>query len=220
MRALVWFRNDLRVADNRALYEACRRAEGPVVAVFVPTPRQWREHDWGPPKVDFVLRNAAVLSAELERLGIPLLIRQTPSFGGLPRLLLKLVRELRCDAVFFNHEYEHNERVRDEAVTATLNTVFPTVHAIDVPGALNTILVATAQPTTAGNLRGHLAGLDAQADPLLREALATAVTHLVPATAGEVVVTDERAPVETIIDSLVVRFLLEEGATGLPGLET
>jgi spermidine synthase len=107
-----------------------------------------------------------------------------------------------------------------DAVTATLNTVFPTVHAIDVPGALNTILVATVQPTTPDNLRAGLEQLDPQADPLLRQALATAVTHLVPATAGEVVFTDERAPVETIIDSLVIRFLLEEGPTGLPGLGT
>jgi deoxyribodipyrimidine photo-lyase len=120
MSALVWFRSDLRTVDNRALHEACRRADGPVIAVFVATPRQWRKHDWGPPRVDFVLRNVAVLSVELERLGIPLLVRSTPSFGGVPRVLLKLARERRCDALFFNREYEHNERVRDEAVAAML----------------------------------------------------------------------------------------------------
>ncbi len=105
-----------------------------------------------------------------------------------------------------------------EAITATLQTVFPSVHAIDVPGALNTILVATVQPTTAENLRASLEQLDPGADPLLREALGTAVTHLVPTVAGDVIFTDERAPVETIIDSLVIRFLLEEGPAGLPGL--
>jgi spermidine synthase len=105
-----------------------------------------------------------------------------------------------------------------EAITATLQTVFPSVHAIDVPGALNTILVATVQPTTAENLRANLEQLDPGADPLLREALEMAVTHLVPTVAGEVIFTDERAPVETIIDSLVIRFLLEEGPAGLPGL--
>ncbi len=107
-----------------------------------------------------------------------------------------------------------------EAVTATLNQVFPSVHAIDVPGALNTILVATVQPTTPDNLRAGLELLDPQADPLLREALSTAATHIVPATAGDVIFTDERAPVEAIIDSLVIRFLLEEGPTSLPGLGT
>ena len=31
--------------------------------------------------------------------------------------------------------------------------------------------------------------------------------------------TDERAPVETIVDSLVIRYLLQEGVSGLPGVE-
>ncbi len=111
-----------------------------------------------------------------------------------------------------------NDRRLVEAITATLQMVFPSVHAIDVPGALNTILVATVRPTTAENLRANLDNLDGNADPLLRDALETAVTHLVPATSGDIIFTDERAPVETIVDSLVLRFLLEEGPTGLPGL--
>jgi spermidine synthase len=107
-----------------------------------------------------------------------------------------------------------------DAITATLDTVFPSVYAIDVPGALNTILIATVQTTTADNLSAGLDQLGPEADPLLREALETAVTHLVPAVAGDVIFTDERAPVETIIDSLVIRYLLEEGPAGLPGLGT
>ena len=52
-----------------------------------------------------------------------------------------------------------NDRRLVEAITATLLTVFPTVHAIDVPGALNTILVATVQPSTATDLAANLAAL-------------------------------------------------------------
>ena len=113
-----------------------------------------------------------------------------------------------------------NDRRLVEAITATLLTVFPTVHAIDVPGALNTILVATVQPSTADDLRANLEALGSKVDPLLQEAIQTAVIHIVPATAGDIVFTDERAPVETIIDSLVLRFLLAEGPEGLPGLGT
>jgi hypothetical protein len=98
--------------------------------------------------------------------------------------------------------------------------VYPTVHALDVPGSLNTILVATVQPTTAKNLSQNLAQLQAQAvDSLLLAVVETAVSSLVPATPGDVIFTDERAPVETIIDSLVIRYLLTEGVSGLPGLE-
>jgi hypothetical protein len=105
-----------------------------------------------------------------------------------------------------------------DAMTATLLEVFATVHAIDVPGSLNTILVATVQPTTKDNLQTNLAQLG-DVDPLLGEAVATAVNNLVPINPSDVVFTDERAPVETIIDSLVIRYLLSEGVSGLPGLE-
>jgi len=103
-----------------------------------------------------------------------------------------------------------------DAVGATLLRVFPTVHAIDVPGTLNTILVATAQVTTAEDLRANLAALPSAADPLLRDALATAVANLAPTPSGESpALTDDRAPVETISDSIVIRYLLEAGPSGL-----
>jgi spermidine synthase len=105
-----------------------------------------------------------------------------------------------------------------DAMTATLLTVFPTVHAIDVPGSLNTILVATVQPTSADNLANNLLELDENVDPLLRTVLETAVANIVPIQPSDVIFTDERAPVETIIDGLVLRYLLREGAAGLPGL--
>jgi hypothetical protein len=98
-------------------------------------------------------------------------------------------------------------------------SVFPSVHAIDVPGTLNTILVATAQPTTADTVADNLAQLNSNVDPLLREAVQTAVSHTVPITPSDVIFTDERAPVELIIDSLVLRYLLQAGPGGLPGLE-
>lgn len=106
-----------------------------------------------------------------------------------------------------------------DAVGATLRDVFPTVHAIDVPGTLNTILVATKQPTTIGNLHANLARLEADTDPLLREALAVAAAN--PAALGNegTVMTDDLAPIEFISDSIVIRYLLEMGPSGLGTLE-
>jgi spermidine synthase len=105
-----------------------------------------------------------------------------------------------------------------DAITATLQTVFPTVHAIDIPGSLNTILVATVQPTTADSLVTNLNRFDPDTDSLLVNAVNAAVENLVPAVASDTIFTDERAPVETIVDSLVIRYLLREGPAGLPGL--
>jgi spermidine synthase len=102
-----------------------------------------------------------------------------------------------------------------DAVSATLLQVFPTVHAIDVPDTLNTILVATAQPTAAGALHANLAGLPPDADPLLRDALATAAANLAEVRADGPVMTDDRAPIEAISDSIVIRYLLENGPSVL-----
>lgn len=105
------------------------------------------------------------------------------------------------------------------AMAATMLTVFPSVHAVDVPGSFNTILVATARPTDADNLSHNLARLDREANPLLRRVLEEATANLVPVNPSDLIFTDERAPVEIIVDSLVLRYLIEEGPAGLPGLD-
>jgi spermidine synthase len=105
-----------------------------------------------------------------------------------------------------------------DAVTATLLTVFPSVHTVNVPGAYNSILVATMKPTDGQNLYTALEKMDAQTPVLLQAAVETAAENLVPTVASDVIFTDQRAPVETIIDAIVIRYLLEEGPAGLPGL--
>jgi spermidine synthase len=102
-----------------------------------------------------------------------------------------------------------------DALTATLLQVFPSVHAMDVPRSFNTILVATVQPSDDSHLAQNAAGLSAEAPPLLRDTLALAVNTLVPAVSSDLVFTDDRAPVETLVDSLVLDFLLSGGAEQL-----
>lgn len=102
-----------------------------------------------------------------------------------------------------------------EAMTATMRQVFPTVHTLDVPYALNTILVGTAQPTRSDSLTANLAMLPPDANPILTDTLALAAASLVPTQASDVLFTDDRAPVETLVDSLVLNFLLSGGAEQL-----
>ena len=106
-----------------------------------------------------------------------------------------------------------------EAVTATLLTVFPSVHTIDVPGSLNSVLFATKRPSNGVDLARWLDDPSLSRDSLLYAALKTATENAAPTTASEVIFTDQRAPVETIIDSIVIRYLLEEGPAGLPALQ-
>ncbi len=69
-----------------------------------------------PVKVDFILRSLKKLSASLEKKNIALKIIETPTFRDVTRPLRILATELTCDALYFNREYEVNERRRDAAV--------------------------------------------------------------------------------------------------------
>ncbi len=96
-----------------------------------------------------------------------------------------------------------------DALTNTLLKVFPSVHAMDVPLSFNTILVATQQPTADINLVNNLSILPEAVHPLLRETLMWGVNQQVPlGNSTDIVFTDDRAPVETLVDSLVINFLL------------
>lgn len=115
-------------------------------------------------------------------------------------------------AVVINAGRTPEDRRLVDALTATMLQVFPSVHAMDVPHSFNTILVATMQPTTDANLAANLTMLQDDAPSLLRDTLALGISSLTPiATNGEIF-TDDRAPVETLVDSLVLNFLLGGGA--------
>ena len=54
MRSVCWFRNDLRVEDNPALYNACLTSKS-VIGIFIVTQSQWKEHDDAKVKLIFGL---------------------------------------------------------------------------------------------------------------------------------------------------------------------
>lgn len=119
MRPLVWLRADLRLSDNRALAAASSSADDGLVAVFCICKRQWASHDTSGVRVAFVLEHLRVLSESLAERNIPLRILEHDTFDDTPAALLGLANTLGCDALYFNDEYELNERERDERVVET-----------------------------------------------------------------------------------------------------
>jgi spermidine synthase len=95
-----------------------------------------------------------------------------------------------------------------DAMATTLSQVFPSVHALDVPYSFNTILVATNQPSEPDNLARNLATLSPNASPTLRDTLALAAQSFSTIGPSATVFTDDLAPVETLVDSLVLNFIL------------
>ena len=102
-----------------------------------------------------------------------------------------------------------------DAIATTLASVFASVHIMDVPRSLNSVLVATLQPTQSTMLQRNLDALPAGADPLLRAALAAGVQALQPAAAPGMLFTDDHAPIEQLTDSILLRFLLQADGAGL-----
>ena len=140
-RQLVWFRNDLRVEDNPALFNACQQGE--VVSVFVYSPKQWQSHGWGALKTAFVLSNLHALQQQLSKLNIPLKLLTITDFTTAPAALLNLAQELGVNGLFFNDEYEFNEQTRDALVVAAfsqegINVERFTDQVIFEPGSIRT----------------------------------------------------------------------------------
>lgn len=97
-----------------------------------------------------------------------------------------------------------------EALASTILTVFPSVHVVDVPQTFNSILYATVQPTSVDNLRQNLAYLENSGNthPLLLETARTAAANIQPQPASGIVFNDDIAPVESITNDMIIRYLL------------
>lgn len=122
---LVWFRNDLRVRDNPALYQASNHAQknnldlanrSGVIAVVTLCPQQWSLHDESPNKISFWLANLAKLKLELNALNIPLKVISGDLFSSVGPALLELAKRYQCNALYVNQEYCLNEQRRDDQV--------------------------------------------------------------------------------------------------------
>jgi predicted membrane-bound spermidine synthase len=98
-----------------------------------------------------------------------------------------------------------------DAIAATLGQVFPSVYVVDEPSGDsplgNTMVVATARPTTLADFRANLSGFD---HPLLTEVARRATPQAKPAAPPPTapIFTDDRAPVEQVVHALVLRHFL------------
>ncbi len=114
--ALMWFRRDLRVTDNAALYAALKSARR-VYCVFVydteildvlPSRSDRR--------VEFIVQSVEELGRELAALGGGLTVLHGAARTEIPRL----AAALGVEAVYANHDYEPAALARDTAVAQAL----------------------------------------------------------------------------------------------------
>jgi deoxyribodipyrimidine photo-lyase len=127
MRTLYWVRNDLRVNDNTALFNAAKKSKEGIIAVFFVTTELWRKKGYGQNKINFILNTLNIYSADLSKLNISLLISYAKNEKEIADQIIKTATQYQCDALFYNRSYELNEIKLEEKVTrhfANINLQF------------------------------------------------------------------------------------------------
>ncbi|MGL5006991.1 MAG: deoxyribodipyrimidine photo-lyase [Plesiomonas sp.] len=125
MRHLVWFRHDLRIQDNRALFAACADPKAQVFALFIATPQQWVEHAMSSRQAEFIRQNIECIANKLTSMNIHFLYREVALFADIPDVLAAIITKYNINALFFNRQYEWNEQQRDTAVISILTPNLP-----------------------------------------------------------------------------------------------
>ena len=113
--SIVWFRQDLRLADNPALCMAAERGQ-PILPVYIlddETPGSWSP---GGAARWWLHGSLTALTKELNAAGLPLILRRGPA----QRVIESLVEEAGAEAVYWNRCYEPFAIERDKAIKAAL----------------------------------------------------------------------------------------------------
>ena len=90
-----------------------------------------------------------------------------------------------------------------EALAQTMHTVFPSVYIIDTARFANSLIIATNAPTSLSNFQANASNLT---NPLLKDVANSSLTTGNPRaeTASKAYFTDDQAPVEQLIDEIIL----------------
>ncbi len=112
--SVVWFRQDLRLADNPAIAAALQR--GVIVPVYLWAPEE--EGAWPPGAASrwWLAQSLRALQQDLEQRGSRLIVRRGPAAEELSRL----AAECGASAIFWNRRYEPAAVARDREVKTRL----------------------------------------------------------------------------------------------------
>jgi deoxyribodipyrimidine photo-lyase len=121
-RALVWFRQDLRLEDNEALVEAIKHADEVICAyvfderIFKGTTTWFDFPKTGKFRAKFIIESVQNLKDNLKTLNVDLLIR----VGKTEDELAKIVQEMKCSWVFCNRERTYEEVLMQDSLEKKL----------------------------------------------------------------------------------------------------
>lgn len=125
---ICWFRRDLRLQDNAALYHALREGK-PVLPIFIFDTTILDDLHTGPlpttdRRVEFIHQALQEMQRQLVKPGSSLVVR----YGKPVDVLSGLLHEYQVEKVFTNHDYEPYAKQRDEEVAQLIQTAGATLH--------------------------------------------------------------------------------------------
>lgn len=118
--AIVWFTHNLRVQDNRVLYEACNRYERVIgiycfdILLFSNTQFQFKKIEKF--RAKFLIETVQDLSLNLEKYNIPLEVHFDDPSSCIP----EVVDRYNAKALFYQKEFTAEEKVVIDAVTQNI----------------------------------------------------------------------------------------------------
>ena len=117
--AILWFRQDLRLSDNRALAQALEDGHF-VVPLFIWAPEE--EVPWEPGEASRWWQHHALadLQAQLKDRGAKLLLRQTGSGRSSEDILREVAKATKAESVYWNRRYEPSVIARDTRIKSNL----------------------------------------------------------------------------------------------------
>ncbi|KAI9801841.1 MAG: hypothetical protein M1833_002155 [Piccolia ochrophora] len=115
-----WFKCDLRLRDNKALYlaaEKAKEAKVPLICMYLVSPQDFQAHLTSSARVDFILRTLQVIKDDLAKLDVPLHVESIAKRKTIPNRIIELAQEWGASHIFANIEYEVDELRREARLT-------------------------------------------------------------------------------------------------------
>ena len=115
-RSIVWFKSDLRIADNEALEKAAKESEE-IIPVYIFDEADYSETAFGTKKIgsfrfQFLLESLTDLNEQLISIGSKLLVLK----GDTATILGELIKKYDVSKIFCKQEVAYEEKVRLAAV--------------------------------------------------------------------------------------------------------
>jgi deoxyribodipyrimidine photo-lyase len=118
MTALFWHRRDLRINDNKGLFEALKQNEI-VHPIFIFDKSILDKLPNNDQRILFIYQEIQSLKKSYQNLGSDLWVY----YGEPSEIIPKITQELNCSSVYFNNDYEPYALQRDQEIQLSLNKI-------------------------------------------------------------------------------------------------